>query len=172
MSATSPKSILSDTAYPTATQDREAQPSKIWEGGVFTWAEDALFAWRGAAAFGALLWVLGMVYWLGATGYGGFFTVGPLIALFVFCFLGAAFVAFLGFSEVALGFLGTAVVTGVLGLLDPPSSIPTPGTIFSTPSAAGSDLQTVLALWVIGAVLMVVGGVKAFQTSREIDNEE
>ena len=169
MSATSPKAILSDTAYPGAAETREAEGPRNWGAGGFAWAEDALFAWGAAASFGGLLFVLGMVYWLGATGWGGW-NEGPLIALFVFCFFGAAFVAFLGRSEVALAFLATAVATGVLAFLDPPTFIPTHDTLFSNPSATGTDFYTVLALWTVGAVLMVVGGLEAFQTSRQIDN--
>jgi hypothetical protein len=171
MSATSPKATPSDTAYPSAARDRETQGPRNWEAGGIVWAEDALFAWRGVVAFGGLLFVLGMLYWLGATGYDGY-TLGPLIALFAFCFLGAAFVAFLGLSEIALAFLGTAVVTGAIALLDPPYLIPTPGALFSSPSTAGADLSTVLALWVVGGVLMLAGGFGTVQTSREIDSEE
>lgn len=171
MSATSPKSIVSDVAYPGAAATRSEQEDGHGQGSIFTWAEDALFAWRGAAAFGVLVFLLGMVYWLGATGYDGF-TDGPLLVLFLLCFLGAAFVAFVGRTEVALAFLGTALLTGVLAVLDPPYLISTPGVLFSSSPTVGPDLTTVVALWVAGGALAVLGAVQAFRTSREIDSDE
>jgi len=171
MSATSPKSIVSDTAYPTAAATREETRSGSGEGSIFAWAEDALFAWRGVAAFGGLLFLLGLLYWLGATGYDGVVD-GPLVVLCLVCFFGAAFVAFFGRSEIALAFLGTAVLTGVLALVDPPYLLATPGALFSNPGSVGPDLNTVVGLWVVGIALAVMGGVQSFRTSQEIDSDE
>jgi hypothetical protein len=159
-----------------AARDRESQPSESGRPWGFAWVEDALAAWRGVAAFGGFLFVLGLLYWLGATGYTSIgansFADGPLVALFLFCFFGAAFAAFLGYTEVALAILATALVTAIIALFDPPSLIPSAGALFSNPSASVPDRNTVVALWAVVAGLIVVGGFKAFQTFREIDNEE
>jgi len=161
-----PYRIYSDTTYPTTTEIRNAQAPRNWWAGDFISDDDAFFAWRAAALLGGLLFVLGLLYWQAATGIQGGF-----IALFLLCFLLSAFLAFLGQTEVALVLLGTAVVTGVVALTDPPNLIASPGALFSNPGAAGPDLYTVLALWAVGIELMVVGVFGVIRISREADSE-
>jgi hypothetical protein len=170
MAGNVPRGRVADALYPTASDAPQEEGPKNWASKGFLWDENALFAWRGLAVFGGLLIVMGMLVWLGATGYDGF-PLGPLVAMIAFCFLGSMFVAFLGRTEVALALIGAVVVGVVIAIFDPPSLLPSPGLLITNPSAAESNRNTVLALWIVGAALLAIGGTLAVRISRAIDDE-
>lgn len=170
MSVTSPKSIVADTSYPTAAQTSGEPGSQTWMKFDFFWAEDALFAWRGVAAFGALLFLTGLVYWSAASGYG-VWTMGPFVSLIVLSLFASAFVAFLGFTEVTLALFGTAGIAGALAVWDPPTLLPSAGALWTDSAAVVPDLETVLVLWVVGVAVLVVGVVQSVRTARALDDD-
>jgi len=170
MSGQTPKGIVADTSYPGAAGTREETAPKNWSSGSFLWDEDVLFAWRALAVFGALLFLMGWLFWLGAAGYGDF-TLGPFVALIALGFFGAAFAAAVGRTEVALALLAEAVVAGAIAIFDPPSLLSSPDALFNGSSAVASDLASVLSLWAVGATLLAIGGTFAVRTARQIDDD-
>jgi len=166
-----PNLPTSDVAYPGMAEVREHEGRRTFSYVDFGWIEDAVAAWRAVAVLGGLLFVEGLLFWLGATGYEGF-TMGPLIAIGAILFFGCAIAAFLGFAETALAMFGALVVAILLVLLDPPLPIASASSLFSDPSAVVPDQVTVVILWVIGALLLGLGVVQAVRAAREDDSDE
>jgi len=160
---TIPNRVFSDTTYPTAAETEQALGPKNWFSGAFLWDENSVYALRGAAVFGGLLFLLGTFYWLAVTGgnYDSYVFFSTLFLLLVLLsFAGSAFAAFLDQPEVALALLGTAGVAVILVIS------------FWYASLAGVAAFAVPALWTVGLGLLAVGSTEAVRISREIDSDE
>jgi len=169
---TIPNRVFSDTTYPTAAETSEALGPKNWFSDGFLWTEDAIFAWRAAAVFGGLVFLLGVGYWVTVNGSGGLF-IPVLAVFFVIGFFGAAFVAYMGRTEVAVALLGTAGVAMIMLFLIPsPYAYSNLGNTIPNPSAVVPMACAIVSLWTVGLGLLAVGTCEAFQISRDIDSED
>ncbi|HYA71414.1 MAG TPA: hypothetical protein VEH28_08645 [Thermoplasmata archaeon] len=167
-----PNVPTSDTAYPGMAEMRAKAGGRTFQYLDFAWLEDVVAAWRAVALLGGLLFVEGLIFWLGAVGYGDTAPIAALIAAAAFLLFGCAVVAFLGYAEASLAMVAALGVTIGLVVFDPPLPISSAASLFNDPSARVPDLYTVLILWTLGAVLLVVGVVQAVVDSRKLDRDE
>jgi len=158
---------ISDTSYPGAAELREAQEDRTWWSADFSWSEDSVYGWRAVALFGGLLFLEGSLAWLWAGAYTDRLP-GSVMLLGLLLIVGGAIAALYSYTEDALAMLAGAIVAGYLCVADRLAPYPGAGAVFTQWTTFESDLETLLAFWVVGGVLLGLGTFQAVKANRDL----